>query len=62
MSRTRKLRRIRYPTDAGGNHPPGYPGTVSVRFPDPALSGDVIVGVDWSEQGCVWVTYLVPAD
>lgn len=59
MYDNKRLMRTRYPTDVN-NEDPDYIGTFSAEFPDPARSTSTIVGVDWSERGFVWVTYLIP--
>lgn len=56
------LIRVEYGTDYDPREP-DVPQRFSASIPDSALrDGRQIVGIDWSEPGWVWVTYLVPGD
>lgn len=57
----RRLMRIAYLTDTNADDPE-YVGAFSAPFPHPANNDSVIVGVDWSEQGRVWITYMIPEE
>jgi hypothetical protein len=52
------LHRAWYRTDATEEEPE-YVGAFSGTIPDTALRGRTIVGVDWSKQGWVEVTFLL---